>query len=174
MYPFRERKAALSAAVALYAHAVPPVTPETVLAAYTTLLARLSGARLKVTPDPLTYQQGNPAHSRATTYAGGKVQLTDTQQVLISVEPDDSKGFAVSGDQLTYTSADPAVVALQPSADGLSCLCVAGVPGSTVVTISDGTITGTEAFDVTPGAVASFRITEGVPEEQPPAAPPAA
>lgn len=95
------------------------------------------------------------------------MQLKDNEQFSISVEVDDSKGFPVSGDAVTYTAADPSVVSLQPSDDGLSCLIVAGNPGSTVVTVSDGTITATEAVDVVAGDAATFKITEGAAEPQP-------
>lgn len=95
------------------------------------------------------------------------MQLTDTQQVSLSVDPEDSKGQSVS-DTLTWTSSDDSVVSLQPADDGKSCLCVAGNPGTgIVVTVSDGTLTATDNFDVVPGAVAALKITEGTPEEQP-------
>ena len=174
VYSFEARKTALDAAVALFARASAvdaAPTAETVLAYATAFLGWVSGARLLVHADALTYQQGNPSISQATRYVGGKVQLADSQQVTISVDPVDSKGFDVTGDTITYTSADPTIIAVQPASDGLSVLCVAGNPGSTTVTISDGTITGTEAFDVTTGPVASFKITEGTPVDQPPAPP---
>jgi hypothetical protein len=100
------------------------------------------------------------------------VQLTDTQQVPLSVEPEDSKGFDTS-DTLTWSSSDTTVISLQPSADTLSCLCVAGNPGTgIVVTVTDGTISASDNFDVVAGTAASLVITEGVPEEQtPPAGP---
>jgi len=171
MYSFRERRTALDAAVALFAGATGVPAAETVLTYATVFLGWVSGARLQVRADALTYRQGNPSISHATQYIGGKVQLADNEQVTISVDPVDSKGFDVTGDTITYTSADPSVIAVQPASDGLSVLCVAGNPGSTTVTISDGTITGTEAFDVTAGPVASFKITEGTPEPQPVPAP---
>jgi hypothetical protein len=133
-------------------------------------LGWVSGARLRITPAPLTYEQGTPTVAQATIIAGGIVQLTDTQQVTLAVQPVDSKGFPTS-DSLTWSTADGTVVSLQPSADSLSCLCVAGNPGlGVVVTVTDGVISATESFDVVPGGVATLQISEGTPEEQPPPA----
>ncbi len=169
MYPFRERAVALGAAVRLLEHQSAAPLPSQVLGYANQFLAFLSGARLAVTADPMTYAQGSPSLSQATRYAGGIVQLTDTQQVSLSVEAEDSKGQPTS-DTLTWTSADETVVSLQPSADTMSCLVVAGVPGTgVVVTVTDGTISASESFDVVPGGVATLQITEGTPEDQPPA-----
>jgi len=63
------------------------------------------------------------------------------------------------------------VVSLQPADGGLSCLFVAGNPGSTTVDISDGTIHFTEAVDVQPSGAATFVVTEGPAEKQPAAGP---
>ena len=147
-----------------------PGTPEAeVLARAARLAAFIEGGRLTIRPGAFTYRQASADPPRQTTItAGGKVQIKDSEQFSISVEVDDSKGFAVSGDALTYTTSDPAVVSLQPSADGFSCLIVGGNPGSAVVTVSDGTICATEAVDVVPGDAATFKITEGAAEPQPP------
>lgn len=110
--------------------------------------------------------------ARATTYTtpGGAVQLHDDEQVTITLVPKDAKGAVVTDDNVTYTPADPTVISCQPA--GMSCLMVAGVPGSTTVDISDGVIHFTWAVDVVPGDVATFQVQEGAPEKQP-AAPPA-
>jgi hypothetical protein len=169
MYTFRERAVALTAAVRLFGGSSTALAPPLVLDCANQFLAFLSGARLVVAADPMTYTQGNPSLSQATRYTGGTVQLTDTQQVTLSVEPEDSKGQMTS-DTLTWTSADTTVVSLQPSADTLSCLVVAGVPGTgVVVTVTDGTISASDSFDVVPGGVATLQIGEGTPEDQPPA-----
>lgn len=171
IYNFRERKAALDAAVALLAGQFPSPPAADVTAYATVFLGWISGARLRITADPITYEQGNPSLSQATRFIGGKVQLTDTQQVTLTVQPEDSKGFPTS-DTLTWSSADDTVVSLQPSADSLSCLVVAGVPGlGVVVTVTDGTISATDSFDVVAGGVATLQISEGTPEDQPPAGP---
>jgi hypothetical protein len=170
VYSFRDREAALDAAVTLLAHQPLPPTPSEVTAYATVFLGWITGARLRITPDPITYEQGNPSLSQATRFAGGIVQLTDTQQVTLTVQPLDSKGFPTS-DTLTWSTADSTVVSLQPSADSLSCLVVAGNPGlGVVVTVTDGTISATDSFDVVAGGVATLQISEGTPEDQPPAA----
>lgn len=172
MYPFPERAVALDAAVRLLENQSTLPSAAFVLAYANTFLGFVSGAHLKVTADPLTYQQGNPAISQATRFKGGVVQLTDTQQVTLTVEAEDSKGFPTS-DSLTWTSSDTTVVSLQPSADTMSCLCVAGNPGlGCVVTVTDGTISATDSVDVVPGGAATLVISEGTPEEQPPPAGP--
>jgi hypothetical protein len=169
LYSFEERTAALDAAVDLFAHQMGPASTDLILIYANTFLGWLSGARLALSADPLTYTQGNPAISQATRFIGGNVQLTDTQQVTLSVEPEDSKGQPTS-DTLTWSSSDGTVIALQPSADTLSCLCVAGVPGAgIVVTVTDGVLSASDNFDVVAGAAASLVITEGTPEDQPPA-----
>jgi hypothetical protein len=176
LYCYEERKAALDAAVDLFARAQAPPSAETVLAYATAFLGWITGAQLRLIVDPITYDQGDPARSQPTRYNGGIVQLTDTQQVLLSVEPLDSKGEPTS-DTLTWSSSDTTVISLVPSADTLSCLCVAGVPsaaGSAVtVTVGDGVLSASESFNVIAGTAASLVITAGTPEAQPPAAPPA-
>lgn len=88
------------------------------------------------------------------------MQLHDTEQFTLTLEAQDSKGFAVA-DTLTWTVDDPNVVSLQVSSDTMSATILAGAPGSAVVTITDGTLTATEAVDVVPGAVAKLVLTEG-------------
>jgi hypothetical protein len=169
MYSFRERAMALDSAIRLFERKSLVPDPPLVLGCANAFLGWLSGARLVITADPKTYTQGSPSLSQATRYTGGTVQLTDTQQVMLSVEPVDSKGFDTS-DTLSWSSADDSVVSLQPSADTLSCLVVAGVPGTgVVVTVTDGTISASDSFDVVPGGVATLQISEGTPEDQPPA-----
>lgn len=150
-----------------------PGTPEPeVLARAARIAAFIEGRTIQVQTGAWTYKQASADLPRRTVITtGGSVQIKDSEQFSISVAVQDSKGFPVSGDTLTYSQADPAVVSLQPSADGLSCLIVGGNPGSTVVTITDGTISATEAVDVVPGDAATFQITEGAAEPQPPAGP---
>lgn len=128
---------------------------------------------LTVIPDRFTYNQlGGTPQLSATIFAGGKVELKDNQQVPLTVHAKDAKGFDTNeaGDVvITWDTSDAAVVSLQPSADGLTCEAVAGVPGSALVTVSDGTRSGSLAFDVTPGGVSSITVEAGVPEDQPPA-----
>ena len=104
------------------------------------------------------------------------MQLTDLQQVTITVAEQDSKGQPVS-DTLTWSVDNPGVIAITPSADSQSCLCAAGTDGTATVTVTDSSVTppltGTEAFTVVSSGATSLVISEGTPEAQPPAAPPA-
>jgi hypothetical protein len=82
----------------------------------------------------------------------------------------DAKGQPVTTDTLTWTVADPTVATLQVSADTYSAVVVAGNVGSTVVTLTDGTLTATEAVDVIAGTATAIVLNEGTAEPQPTAA----
>jgi hypothetical protein len=134
---------------------------------------------LALTHDPVTYNQADPdGPGTPTVMKGNAVQLTDTQQVTLSVAETDPKGQPVTGDNLAWTVDNPDVIAITPSADGYSCLCVAGTVGTATVTVTDSTanppLTGTDALTVVSSAATSLTIGEGTAEEQPPPAPPAA
>jgi len=129
--------------------------------------------------DSLTYQQAAPeGPGTPTVKKGTTVQLTDIQQVTLSVAEQDSKGQPVTADQLAWSVDNPGVVALTPSADGYSCLCVAGTDGTATVTVADNSVTppltATDVITVVSSAATGLVISEGTAEDQPPAAPPAA
>ena len=91
------------------------------------------------------------------------LQLTDTQQVTLTVEAEDSKGNEVS-DTFTWTVDNGSVLALTPSSDTTSCDCVAGTPGEANVTVTDSStppLTAVQAFTVAAGAAAQLVITPG-------------
>ena len=100
------------------------------------------------------------------------MQLTDLQQVTLSVAEQDSKAQPVS-DTLAWSVDNPRVIALVPSADTQSCLCVAGVDGTAVVTVTDNSVTppltASDTLTVVSSAATSLVISEGTPEDQPPA-----
>jgi hypothetical protein len=128
--------------------------------------------------DSLTYQQAAPdGPGMPTLRKGSTVQLTDLQQVTISVAEFDSKGQPAA-DALTWSVDNTAVVSLVPSADTQSCLCVAGTDGTATVTVTDGSVTppltATDVLTVVSSVATSLVISEGTPEDQPPAAPPSA
>lgn len=100
----------------------------------------------------------------------GPVQITDTQQFDFTVDAEDSKGFSTS-DSFSASSSDESVAAVSQGADGKTFTVVAGNPGSAVVTITDGTLSATEAVDVVAGGTATISITEGAVTDQPPAVP---
>jgi hypothetical protein len=132
-------------------------------------------AVLVLAPASLTFEQAAPdGPGMPTVMKGTAVQLTDLQQVTLTVAEQDSKGQPVTGDTLAWTVDNPDVIAITPSADGYSCLCVAGVDGTANVTVTDSTaspvLTGSEAFTVVSDAATALVITAGTAEEQPPAA----
>lgn len=129
--------------------------------------------------DSLTYQQAAPEDpGTPTVMKGNTVQLTDTKQVTLTVAEQDSKQQPVTGDALTWTVDNPAIVAITPAADGYSCLCVAGTDGVATVTVADNTVTppltGTDVLTVVSSAATSLMISEGTAEAQPPVTPPVA
>ena len=134
--------------------------------------------RLQVKIDPFTYpQRGHGGHGTPTIYTEGNphmATLTDTQQVLLSVAELDAKGEPVTADTLTWVSDNPAAGVLTPSADTYSAEFVAGAPGVANITVADAAnaaLTGTLVLTVVSGAATSLVVSEGTPEDQPPAPP---
>jgi hypothetical protein len=138
-------------------------------------------ASLIVTFATATYRQGPaPGPGTPTIMKGPNMaQLTDTEQVTLSVAEADSKGNPVTGDSLTWVSDAPAVVALTPSADGYSALAVAAAVGTANITVTDSSVTpplvSTPVQIVVVGGTATtLTVNVGTPEPQPaPPAPPA-
>lgn len=134
-------------------------------------------AFLLLTVDTTTFNQAAPEGPGTPTIRKGMtVQLTDLQQVTLSVGEVDSKGQPVA-DQLAWSVDNGNVISLVPSADTQSCLCVAGVDGTATVTVTDNSVnpplTASDAITVVSSAATSLIISEGTPENQPPPAPPA-
>ena len=131
-------------------------------------------AFLLLTISQLTFPQDAPDGPGVPTMMKGNAmaQLTDLQQVTLSVAEVDSKNQPVS-DQLVWSVDNGSVVSLVPSADTQSCLCVAGVDGTANVTVTDNSVTppltATDAITVVSSAATSLVISEGTPEDQPPA-----
>ena len=127
-------------------------------------------AYLRLYRAPITLQQPaypGPAMPTKTGDNGMAVSMSDTQEVTYTVEPEDSKGIPVS-DTLTWSSDDNgAVVTLTPSADSLSCLFAAVAPGTANISVTDGTLSATDAITVTAGPVASLVLTPGAPVDEP-------
>lgn len=99
-------------------------------------------------------------------------QITDSQKVLITVEPQDAAGYDVDvpiafsvDDETVITLADN--VLADGSVDPKSKWIVSGAPGSAIVTVSVPTVEGqpdltaTLAVDVVAGGVATVNITTG-------------
>lgn len=136
---------------------------------FTQFLALISGARLRIEADPLTWKQDLTSARPTTRSAEGAVIMKDNEQVHASLEFDDAKGFAtVDASAVSWSVDDPTVCAAVPDTDGSGgCTFVAGNPGSAVATVTDGVVSGTVAIDVTAGDVASIKVTLGDPVPQP-------
>jgi hypothetical protein len=99
------------------------------------------------------------------------VSLTDLQQVAGAVGAVNAAGHAVPLTVVpVWAGADPAVVKLIPSADGLSCEVVAVAVGSTAFTVTatlaDGTVITAPSVPVTVSAsvAVGLVVTIGTPE----------
>lgn len=101
---------------------------------------------------------GTPSGTPIT--GGTTMQIHDNEQFTLAAVAADAKGFAVV-DALTWSVDDDTVVTLVVADDGQSVTVVAGNPGSAVVTVTDGTLSATEAVDVVAGDVALITLTEG-------------
>lgn len=128
-------------------------------------------AALVIRVAEITYGQSD-GQQTTTVYGGGKVQLADDQQVTLTVQAVDSKGQPVTEDAaLAWSLAEgdtPGIVSIQPAADNMSCLVVAGNVGlGAVVTVGDGTRNATMSFDTIAGALAGLTVSAGTPEQQP-------
>lgn len=136
-----------------------------------------AATRLQLRIAPFTWpQRDNASRGTPTIYTEGNphmATLTDTQQVLLSVAETDAKGEPVTADTLTWVSDNPAAGALNVSTDTYSAEFVAGAPGVANITVADSAnpaLTGTLVLTVVSGAATSLVVSEGTPEEQPPAA----
>lgn len=111
----------------------------------------------QTTGQPTTTPTGVPA-----------MQLHDNEQVDLTVQTRDAKGFDTP-DQITWTSSDETVATIAGVDDGDSktATVVAGNPGSAVVTVTDATLSATVAVDVVPAGTATISVAEGTPVEQP-------
>lgn len=107
------------------------------------------------------------------TYRGGTMQLHDDQKATLDVEERDAKGVLLV-DNVTWTIDDEqvATIVTEASTDPgapegtMVTWLVAGLPGSAVVTATDGTLSATLAVDVVPGDVALIQISTGEPVPQ--------
>lgn len=98
------------------------------------------------------------------------VSMADNQHVLLTATEKDGAGNDVQpSDVLQWSSDDNgAVVALNPSADGMTCDVVAVAMGTANVTVSDPALSLTSAAEeitVTAGAAASIEISAGEPAD---------
>jgi hypothetical protein len=127
----------------------------TVADEYFAWISKRTPIRMTVTAGPVTPQTEEIP-----------MQIHDNEQFTLSVTEQDAKGFPVI-DAVEWTVSDPTVVSLVVADDKQSALVVAGNPGSAVITLTDGTLSVTEAVDVIPGTATAIVVTEGPAEPQP-------
>jgi len=117
----------------------------------------------------LNQDTGQPT---GTILKGTPMQLHDDEQVDLTVAVASAKGSPIAddpnttGDDLDWTSDDGAIASLAVSPDTRTCTVIAGVTGSTVVTVTLGELSATLAVDIIPGDAAVITIGEGVPTKQ--------
>lgn len=102
--------------------------------------------------------------------------LTDTQEVDLSIQPEDKKGKPAQVDGTpAWVSSDPTIVEVIPAADGLSAVAKAGANlGHAQISVSADadlgagviTITGVMEFDIVAGQAVSLGVVAGAPREQ--------
>jgi hypothetical protein len=123
--------------------------------------------------DSITYQQDAPDGPGTPTIRKGRtVQLTDLQQVTLTVGEQDSKGQPVS-DQLDWSVDNSSVVTITPSADTQSCVVAGQTDGTATVTVTDNSVSpplsGSDVITVVSSQATAIVINEGTPEQQSPA-----
>lgn len=104
------------------------------------------------------------------------ITLTDLQKVELAIAPVDAMGNAAPVEGVpVWVSSDPAVVAVTPSPDGMTCVAVTVGPiGTAQITVSAdadlgpgvATITGVLDVQVIASQAVSLAVTAGVPTEK--------
>jgi len=108
-------------------------------------------------------------------------KLTDSQQVDLKIQAVDKKGNPAPIEGVDWSTDNPNVVALMPSADGLTCTVAAVGPlGNAVITAKADAdmdpsnrveIIGTLEVEITGGTAQQVLLVAGTPTEQPDAPP---
>lgn len=158
------RVAALRQAAAWF----PPGKTQEMLEGAERFLRFLQGTlpvRLVIRIGPVTEQDSQ--NIMATYYLPERhaMQITDTQKFSIHVDALDAKGVEVV-DTFTASVADEGVCTLVTEDASDTWTVLAGLPGSTVITVTDGTLSATLAVDVVPSGVATIQIVAGEVTEQ--------
>lgn len=99
------------------------------------------------------------------------LNLVDTEHCPLAIEADDGAGNPTNlpAGSVTWTSSNPAVAAVTPAADGMSCdLAAVGPLGTAQIGVSavidaNTMFTGTLDVTVTAGAAKTIRIVAGAP-----------
>ena len=99
--------------------------------------------------------------------------ILDSEQVALSIQPVDAAGNPATVDGVpSWSSSDTSVLTLTPSADGLSAVAAAtGKLGTSTISVTLGSISGTLQVDVHSGAAVSVTISAGTPSAKTAASP---
>lgn len=104
------------------------------------------------------------------------LQLTDTQQVNVSIQPVDKKGAPAQVQSVSFVSSDPNVAAvMQDTTDPNKAVVVAGLPGVCQIQVTadadlgDGVtnISGVLDITVVGGQAVALTVNADAPTEQP-------
>ena len=170
----RDRRAALSAAVAYSGQFPEPFTPDGIRRTFHTLLELLTApvSVLRIRVSPFTFSLTTPGEYRPTTYTpidGGlamAVTMQDDEYVTLSLDPADAAGNPTADTGITWAADDTALVTLVPSADGTQCnVGAAGGLGTANITSTDaaGNVSPADPITITSGPATTLGITAGTP-----------
>lgn len=127
-------------------------------------------ASMSLSFGPIVDQDTNETTGRN---GSAMTQLRDSQKFDVSLTAQDAKGAEVlddastTADDAVWTSSNEEAVTVEVSPDNpRSATVIAGLPGSSVVTVAIGEISATLAVDVVPGDIALVSISEGPISEQ--------
>lgn len=88
-----------------------------------------------------------------------QVTIKDNQKFTASIAPVDAKGNPATDAGPFTWSGDATLITVTPAADGLSAdVAAVGPLGSTQLSVTDGTLTGTLQIDIVGGAVTALNI----------------
>ena len=101
------------------------------------------------------------------------MQMTDSQTAVAHLEAQTAEGNPAKLDTApTWATSDAAIVLVEPSADGMTCVISSPTPaplGSAVVTVEavvkGNTISATLAMDIVAGTAAILNITTDEPTD---------
>jgi hypothetical protein len=168
----RERELALAHAVTLHEGLIDDTdVGKAVRATASDLFDWLIGPALMfLTLGPVVDQATGDTITQPT--GGSSVQITETQQFDVTVDVRSAKGTAIpddpniSTDDVAFEVGDPGVASVLLDPSGRRATVVAGVAGSTDLTVSLGELSARVAVDVVPGGAATLNVTTGDPVEQ--------
>lgn len=129
---------------------------------------------LKFKLGPVSERTTMPLKTMLATAAA--LVLTDTQQILLSIDPKTRAGNPANVENVVWGSSDPNVITITPATDGLSATAATtGTLGTVQITVTADAdlgagveeITGVQEIQVLAGKAVSLGITGGSVTERP-------